>query len=471
MWFTRVSIQNPVFATMVMAALCVLGLFSYSQLRVERLPDITPPIVFVSVAYPGASPEATETELTRPIELSLNGIAGVKMIRSNSLEGRSETVVEFQLSADMNRAVQDVRDKVATVQPSFPRDAKQPYVSRFDGDNAQPTVYLSLLSKDRSARGVRPMSAHTTRAREGAAAPIRKSDHHRVPGLRSVRAANRSRHRPSRRAARGGSDFSGAPLSSCVQMSHSLARPVLHGVVLSPRRSGRRSERSTGSSLPFTSLRRNTNASLQPHFTPSCGGPNGLSASGWPARTRRSNAARTAGGIMSHGLAGSSRASRDGWISQRSTSRPRCTAAAMHGIGRNGSAPGKAARRATSSDGYTAASNAAGDSDQSSSATTCARSPIRRRMPPPASDPQSFAGRSKAIVPPARRSASERSVKSAAMSTWAAKPGPARASEAPRSHAASDPSSSTQLLEAEQQPVVLVDRMNARAILCIHALG
>ena len=98
MWFTRVSINNPVFATMVMAALCVLGLFSYSQLRVERLPDITPPIVFVSVAYPGASPGAIETELTRPIELALNGIAGVKMIRSNSLEGRSETVVEFQVS-------------------------------------------------------------------------------------------------------------------------------------------------------------------------------------------------------------------------------------------------------------------------------------------------------------------------------------------------------------------------------------
>ncbi|HEY2560840.1 MAG TPA: efflux RND transporter permease subunit [Caldimonas sp.] len=152
MWFTRVSINNPVFATMVMAALCVLGLFSYSQLRVERLPDITPPIVFVSVAYPGASPEATETELTRPIELSLNGIAGIKMIRSNSLEGRSETVVEFQLSADMNRAVQDVRDKVAAVQPNFPRDAKQPFISRFDGDNAQPTVYLSLLGGDRSAR-------------------------------------------------------------------------------------------------------------------------------------------------------------------------------------------------------------------------------------------------------------------------------------------------------------------------------
>ena len=165
MWFTRVSINNPVFATMVMAALCVLGLFSYSQLRVERLPDITPPIVFVGVAYPGASPEATETELTRPIELSLNGIAGVKMIRSNSLEGRSETVVEFQLSADMSRAVQDVRDKVAAVQPNFPRDAKQPYVSRFDGDNAQPTVYLSLLGQERSARELSLLADQVVRKR------------------------------------------------------------------------------------------------------------------------------------------------------------------------------------------------------------------------------------------------------------------------------------------------------------------
>ena len=165
MWFTRVSINNPVFATMVMAALCVLGLFSYSQLRVERLPDIAPPIVFVSVAYPGASPEAVETELTRPIELGLNGIAGVKMIRSNSLEGSSETVVEFQLGADMGRAVQDVRDKVSALQPSFPRDAKPPFISRFDGDNAQPTVYLALIAPDRSARELSLLADQVVRKR------------------------------------------------------------------------------------------------------------------------------------------------------------------------------------------------------------------------------------------------------------------------------------------------------------------
>ncbi|WP_280150593.1 efflux RND transporter permease subunit [Piscinibacter sp. XHJ-5] len=176
MWFTRVSIANPVFATMMMAALCVLGLFSYSQLRVERLPDIAPPIVFVAVAYPGASPEAIETELTRPIELALNGIAGVKMIRSNSFEGRSETVVEFQLSADMTRAVQDVRDKVAALQPGFPRDAKAPFVSRFDGDNAQPTVLLSLLSPNRSPRELSLLADQVVRKRLERVAGVARVD-------------------------------------------------------------------------------------------------------------------------------------------------------------------------------------------------------------------------------------------------------------------------------------------------------
>ncbi len=176
MWFTRVSINNPVFATMVMAALCVLGVFSYSQLRVERLPDISPPIVFVSVAYPGASPEAIETELTRPIELGLNGIAGVKMIRSNSVEGRSETVVEFQLAADMGRAVQDVRDKVSALQPAFPRDVKAPYISRFDGDNAQPTVNLALIAPDRSARELSLLADQVVRKRIERVAGVARVD-------------------------------------------------------------------------------------------------------------------------------------------------------------------------------------------------------------------------------------------------------------------------------------------------------
>ncbi len=132
--------------------------------------------MFVSVAYPGASPEAIETELTRPIELALNGIAGIKMIRSNSLEGRSETAVEFQVSADMTRAIQDVRDKIAIVQPAFPRDAKVPFVSRFDGDNAQPTVYLSLLGPDRSARELSLLADQVVRKRLERATGVARVD-------------------------------------------------------------------------------------------------------------------------------------------------------------------------------------------------------------------------------------------------------------------------------------------------------
>ena len=152
MWMTRVSIANPVFATMVMVALCVLGLFSYARLGVEQMPDVNAPVAFVDVAYPGASPEAVEREVTKLVEEALNSIAGVKRITSRSFEGRSQTGVEFTLNADMARAMQDVRDRVAVVQASFPKDAKAPTVARFNNDNSQPVVVSALLSETRSAR-------------------------------------------------------------------------------------------------------------------------------------------------------------------------------------------------------------------------------------------------------------------------------------------------------------------------------
>ena len=152
MWITRVSIANPVFATMVMVALLVLGLFAYNRLGVEQMPDISFPGAFIEVEYPGASPEAVEREVTKLIEEALNSVAGVKRITSRSFEGRSQNSVEFSLSVDMGRAMQDVRDRLAAVQAAFPRDAKAPLISRFNSDNAQPVVNLALLSKTRSAR-------------------------------------------------------------------------------------------------------------------------------------------------------------------------------------------------------------------------------------------------------------------------------------------------------------------------------
>src|SRR5512132_2818229 len=126
MWITRVSIRNPVFATMFMVGIAVLGLFAYARLRVEQFPDVTLPFVFVQTAYPGASPEVVENDGTKPIEYAINTVAGVKMIRSNSREGRSEVFAEFRMSTDMARAIQDVRDKIALVRPGFPRDVKDP---------------------------------------------------------------------------------------------------------------------------------------------------------------------------------------------------------------------------------------------------------------------------------------------------------------------------------------------------------
>ena len=152
MWITRVSIQNPVFATMVMTALCVIGLFSWQRLGVEQMPDISSPSAYIEVSYPGASPEAVEREVTKLVEEAVNSVAGIKRITSRSLEGRSQTSIEFVLDADMARGMQDVRDRVAAVQAAFPRDVKAPTIARFNSDNSQPVVNLALLSATRSAR-------------------------------------------------------------------------------------------------------------------------------------------------------------------------------------------------------------------------------------------------------------------------------------------------------------------------------
>ena len=152
MWITRVSINNPVFAAMVMVALCVLGLFSYAKLGVEQMPDISFPGAWMEVEYPGATPEALEREVLKPLEEAVNGVAGVRKIMARAFEGRADLSIEFGLDADMDRAMQDVRDRVAAVQSQLPRDAKAPTLARWNNDNNEPVVTLALLSPTRSPR-------------------------------------------------------------------------------------------------------------------------------------------------------------------------------------------------------------------------------------------------------------------------------------------------------------------------------
>ena len=152
MWMTRVSINHPVFATMVMVALTVLGLFAYNKLGVEPMPDINPPTVSIRVAYPGASPEQIENDLTKPVENAVNTVAGVKRILSASYEGISYTWVEFRLDVDTTRVTQEIRDKLAQIRAGFPRDAKDPIVERGGSENDEPVATYTLIGTNKTQR-------------------------------------------------------------------------------------------------------------------------------------------------------------------------------------------------------------------------------------------------------------------------------------------------------------------------------
>ena len=132
MWFTRVSLQNPVFATMVMLALVVLGIFSFQRLKVDQFPNIDFPVVVISTEYPGASPEIVESEVSKKIEEGVNSIAGISALTSRSYENQSVVIMEFQLQIDGRKAAEDVREKVASLRPLLRTEVKEPRVLRFD---------------------------------------------------------------------------------------------------------------------------------------------------------------------------------------------------------------------------------------------------------------------------------------------------------------------------------------------------
>lgn len=151
MWFTKVSLKNPVFATMVMLAIVVLGLFSYQRLKVDQFPNIDFPVVVVTVDYPGASPEIVESEVTKKIEEGVNSIAGINALTSRSYEGTAVVIIEFQLHIDGRKAAEDVREKVATVRPLLRTEVKEPRVLRFDP--ASRAVWsLAVLPDEKSSR-------------------------------------------------------------------------------------------------------------------------------------------------------------------------------------------------------------------------------------------------------------------------------------------------------------------------------
>ena len=151
MWFTRVSLNNPVLATMMMAALVVLGLFALQRLQVDQFPNIDFPVVVVSADYPGASPEVVESEVTKKLEEGLNSIAGISALTSRSYEGTAVVVLEFNLNIDGRKAADDVREKVAAIRPLLRTEVKEPRTTRFD-PSARSIWSVAVLPDSRPAK-------------------------------------------------------------------------------------------------------------------------------------------------------------------------------------------------------------------------------------------------------------------------------------------------------------------------------
>ena len=147
MWFTRVSIGNPVMAVMVMLAFVVLGVFSYQRLSVDQFPNIDFPTVVVAMDYPGASPEIVESEVTKKVEEAVNTVAGISSLYSRSYEGTSVVIVEFNLEVDGRKAADDVREKVALIRPLLRDEVKEPRISRFDPQSV-PIFNVAVLSPE-----------------------------------------------------------------------------------------------------------------------------------------------------------------------------------------------------------------------------------------------------------------------------------------------------------------------------------
>lgn len=156
MWFTRVSLKNPVFATMVMLAIVVLGLFSYQRLKVDQFPNIDFPVVVVQTEYPGAAPEIVESEVSKKVEEAVNSIAGINALTSRSYENQSLVIIEFQLHIDGRKAAEDVREKIAAIRPTFRTEVKEPRVLRFDP--ASRAIWSLAVLPD-PTRGGKAMSA------------------------------------------------------------------------------------------------------------------------------------------------------------------------------------------------------------------------------------------------------------------------------------------------------------------------
>jgi multidrug efflux pump len=147
---SSLSINRPVLATVMSIVIVVFGIIGYTFLGVREYPSIDPPIITVRTSYTGANAQIIETQITEPLEKSINGIAGIRSISSSSSIGVSIITVEFNLNSSLETAANDVRDKVSQAVRSLPLDIDGPPVVTKADANSDAILTLTLQSDTRN---------------------------------------------------------------------------------------------------------------------------------------------------------------------------------------------------------------------------------------------------------------------------------------------------------------------------------
>lgn len=145
---SEVSIKRPVLAIVMSLVIILFGWIGFTSLGIREYPSVDPPVISVFTSYPGANAEIIETQITEPLEESINGIAGIRTLSSSSRDGRSSITVEFTLETDLEAAANDVRDRVSRSLGNLPRDIDPPIVSKADADS-EPIYFINIKSKTR----------------------------------------------------------------------------------------------------------------------------------------------------------------------------------------------------------------------------------------------------------------------------------------------------------------------------------
>ena len=145
MFISDFSIRRPIITIVTMIALVVFGLVALVQLDTDEYPELTQPIVFIGVAYPGAAPDVVEREVVNRLEDKISGISGVDKLNSTSTDGFAQLIVQFVFSKNVDQATQDIRDAISAVRGQLPAEIIEPVIARFDPAQL-PIISLALTS-------------------------------------------------------------------------------------------------------------------------------------------------------------------------------------------------------------------------------------------------------------------------------------------------------------------------------------